>query len=65
MRGVRDDLPLTLDGGSILVYGDNGSGKSSISDALEWFYYGGVDHLSSEEIGRGGLEALRNVMLDA
>ena len=65
IRGVKGSLPITLDGKSVLIYGDNGSGKSSISDALEWFYYGGVEHLSGEEIGRGGLEALRNVLLDA
>lgn len=63
LRGVRGDLALQLDGKSALVYGDNGSGKSCLSDVLEWFYNDRVDHLSNEEIGRLGLEALRNVFL--
>jgi len=48
----------------VQIYGENGSGKSSISDAIEWFYYDRVDHLSSEEIGRKGLEGLRNIHID-
>ena len=63
LRGVRGDLLLELGGKSALVYGDNGSGKSCLSDVLEWFYNDRVDHLSNEEIGRLGLEALRNVFL--
>ena len=64
LRGVKENLPLELDGKSILIYGDSGSGKSSIADALEWFYYDRVEHLVSEEIGRGGIEAMRNILLD-
>ena len=64
LRGVRKNLNITLDSSkSILIYGDNGSGKSSISDALEWFYYDKVEHLSTEEIGTKGIHALRNVFL--
>lgn len=63
LRGVRENLLLQLNGRSALIYGDNGSGKSCISDVLEWFYNDRVDHLSNEEIGRNGLEALRNVFL--
>jgi recombinational DNA repair ATPase RecF len=64
LRGVRRDLSITLDSSkSILIYGDNGSGKSSITDALEWFYYDKVEHLSTEEIGTKGIHALRNVFL--
>ncbi|MDM8001212.1 MAG: hypothetical protein QUS33_14790 [Dehalococcoidia bacterium] len=64
LRGVKSRLPLDLGGKSILIYGDNGSGKSSITDALEWFYRDRVEHLAGEEIGRDGLEALRNIFLD-
>jgi len=64
LRGIKKEVLLPLNGKSILIYGDNGSGKSSITDALEWFYYDRVGHLSSEEIGRKGLEGLRNIHID-
>ena len=64
LRGVRKNLAINLDPSkSILIYGDNGSGKSSIADTLEWFYYDKVEHLSSEEIGTKGINALRNIFL--
>lgn len=64
LRGIKQEINLPLDGKSILLYGENGSGKSSISDAIEWFYYDKIEHLSSEEIGRKGIEGLRNIHLD-
>jgi len=64
IRGVKSDLSLSLDGNSVLIYGDNGSGKSSITDAIEWFFFGKIEHLSGEEIGRGGLEGIRNTLID-
>jgi recombinational DNA repair ATPase RecF len=63
LRGIKEELTLELDKKSILLYGENGSGKSSITDAVEWFYTNRIDHLSSEEIGRIGMEALRNIFL--
>jgi len=64
IRGIRKNLDITLDSSkSILIYGDNESGKSSITDAIEWFYSDRVEHLSSEEIGRKGINALRSVFL--
>jgi len=63
-RGIRYSLNLSLDSSkSVLIYGDNGSGKSSITDALEWFYDDKVEHLSKEEIGPKGINALRNIFL--
>lgn len=63
-RGIRKDISMDLDSSkSILIYGDNGSGKSSIADAFEWFYYDKIVHLSSEEIGTKGVSALRNIFL--
>lgn len=47
IRGVKNVLELPLNGRSIVLYGDNGTGKSSISDAIEWFYTNRVEHLSS------------------
>lgn len=63
LRGVRHDLSVPLKGKSALLYGDNGSGKSSLSDVFEWFFYDRIDHLIPE-IGRKGYEGLRNIFLD-
>ena len=63
-RGVKENLTLRLNSKSALLFGDNGTGKSSITDAIEWFYKGYVAHLSNEEIDRkGGLTALRNIFI--
>ena len=64
LRGVKRHLDLQLQSESALIYGDNGSGKSTISDVIEWFYSGRVDHLSKAEIGPNGIDALRHVDLD-
>ncbi|MBC8525499.1 MAG: hypothetical protein ISS28_05580 [Candidatus Cloacimonetes bacterium] len=61
LRGINKEIVFPLKKKSILLYGENGSGKSSVTDALEWFYYDKIGHLSSEEIGRKGLEGLRNI----
>ncbi len=64
LRGVREPLNLDLNKKSILVYGDNGTGKSSLTDSFEWFFYDRIGHLSNEEIGRRkGKDALRNVFI--
>ena len=65
IRGVREGLNLSLDKKSMLIYGDSGTGKSSISDALEWFYNDSIEHLTGEEVGGKGKNALRNVFLNA
>jgi len=63
-RGAKEGLLLDLNSKSALLFGDNGTGKSSITDAIEWFYKNSVNHLSSEEIDRkGGLTALRNIFI--
>lgn len=64
LRGVREPLTLDLNKKSILVYGDNGTGKSSVTDSFEWFFYDKIEHLSNEEIGRRkGRDALRNIFI--
>jgi DNA repair exonuclease SbcCD ATPase subunit len=66
LRGVREPLTLDLNKKSVLVYGDNGTGKSSLTDSFEWFFYNKVEHLSNEEIGRRkGRDALRNIFIPA
>jgi recombinational DNA repair ATPase RecF len=61
IRGAKNRIDLTLNGKSLLLYGDNGSGKSSISDSIEWFYTDKVTHLSGNEIDLK--DALRNSTL--
>ena len=39
-RGIPDILKLNLQGNSLLLYGENGTGKSSIVDAIEFFFTG-------------------------
>ena len=63
-RGIKQELSLELNSKSALLFGDNGCGKSSITDAIEWFYKDSIGHLSSDEIDRrGGLTALRNTFI--
>ena len=60
-RGSRDEVTLALKNGqSLLLYGDNGTGKSSFADAVEWFVTNNVSHLDGEEIERYG--GLRNAL---
>lgn len=59
-RGIRNQIVLPLSEKSGLFYGDNGTGKSSIADAIEWFYKDDVEHLASKEIDKN---ALRNFSL--
>jgi len=63
IRGIKKEICVKLDGKSILLFGDNASGKSSITDAIEWIYHDKVKHLSTEEIDRRGVSALRNINL--
>lgn len=63
IRGIKDEISFDLNGNSLLLFGKNGTGKSSVTDAIEWFYYDKVENLSNEEIGRGGLPAIRNTFL--
>ena len=43
-RGIPD-LELEIDGKSLLLRGENGTGKSSIVEAIEFFFTGKVSHL--------------------
>lgn len=48
VRGIRD-LSLPVDGHSLILVGENGSGKSSIIDAIEYFFTGHIAHLEGRQ----------------
>ena len=57
-RGVPAEMTVDFGKGeSIAVYGDNGTGKSTIADALEWYFTGEIELLSHE----GRQHAVRHV----
>lgn len=61
-RGARYPLVIDLTGShrSIAIFGENATGKSTITDAVEWFVRDRVEHLWKEDCKD---EALRNVHL--
>lgn len=57
-RGVPGEMTVDFGNGhSIAIYGDNGTGKSTIADALEWYFTGEIELLSHE----GRQHAVRHV----
>ena len=57
-RGIPGEMTVDFGKGqSVVVYGDNGTGKSTIADALEWYFLGEIDFLSHE----GRQHAVRHV----
>lgn len=52
-RGAADSAAITPSGKSMVIYGENGSGKSSFVDAVEFVLRGGkIGHLSHEYSGK-------------
>lgn len=51
-RGINEKLSLDLNGKSALIYGPNGSGKTSILQAIEWSLYGWLPHMEGAEFER-------------
>ena len=47
-RGLRDDA-VQFSGKSLLLYGENGTGKSSVVDAIEYLATGAVSHLDDSQ----------------
>ena len=67
-RGIPGNFAMDLPGGvSWIALGDNGTGKSSIADAIEWYFSGQIEFLRKE--GRtdairhsGALQSLQTVV---
>ena len=60
-RGAADPVPLELDCKSMVIYGKNGSGKSSFVDALEYVLSNGkIRHLAHEYSGKRQQKAVPN-----
>ena len=60
-RGIPGEMTVDFGkGASVVVYGDNGTGKSTIADALEWYFLGEIELLSHE----GRQHAVRHVGTD-
>ena len=58
-RGFREQETFDLDKSIVLVYGPNGTGKSSFCEALEFTLLGSVDEASAKRIPEG--DYLKNV----
>ncbi len=60
-RGAVDLLPVDLSSAcrSIAIFGENAAGKSSLTDAIEWFYTNRVDHLWRENCKESALRNTR------
>src|SRR6476646_4472011 len=57
-RGVPTEMTVDFGKGeSTVVYGENGTGKSTIADALEWYFKGEIELLSRD----GRQHAVRHV----
>ena len=57
-RGVPTEMTVDFGSGeSTVIYGENGTGKSTIADALEWYFKGEIELLSHE----GRQHAVRHV----
>jgi AAA15 family ATPase/GTPase len=60
-RGAADSAALELRGKSMVVYGANGSGKSSFVDAVEYAIKAGkIGHLTHEYSGKRQEKGIRN-----
>jgi exonuclease SbcC len=52
IRGINKKLTLKLSKGLNLLYGPNGSGKTSIAQAIEWCITGNISYLTASEFKR-------------
>lgn len=60
-RGAADNTTLVPAGKSVLIYGENGAGKSSFVDAIEYLLCDGkIGHLAHEYSGKHQEKGLVN-----
>ena len=59
-RGAAEAVTIELNGKSMVVYGENGTGKSSFVDAVEYALKGSIDHLKTEYSGTRQVKAIPN-----
>ena len=59
-RGFREAVTLDLDASAVLLWGSNGTGKTSVFDALEWLLVGDVARLREYTLRRND-EYLANI----
>ena len=59
-RGAASNITLETASKSVVVYGDNGAGKSSFVDAVEYLATGKVGHLAHEYSGIRQEKSIRN-----
>lgn len=48
-RGINKLLSFNMDHNSILLFGSNGTGKSTLLDAIEFAFFGWIQHFHGEE----------------
>ena len=53
-RGIRDEVEFDLDATTVILSGPNGTGKTSVFDALQWVMLGKIPRLE-------GLRGRKNV----
>ena len=71
-RGLRGDFDMQFDRGLTLIVGENGAGKSSILNAIEWCLFGaevtkkssGIDERADFEVRHRGAEGDVSVTLE-
>jgi len=53
-RGTRKEIWIDFENSTknLVLFGNNGDGKSSFSDAIEWFFTDKIDYLQREGCGR-------------
>jgi DNA repair exonuclease SbcCD ATPase subunit len=61
-RAFGEKFVLDLDSDAVLIYGGNGTGKTSIFDSIQWCLYGEVERFKGRDFK--GASPIRNVFVD-